>query len=58
MYLSDEGGVVAVAKVNRQNILSELFNFFDYKSLSSPGPTDDIRELIILNRADDTSNIS
>lgn len=57
-YLANEGGVIAVAEVDGQHIVRELFHFFNDEALPVLGPANDVIVFFILNERTITSKIS
>ncbi len=47
-YLSNEGGVVVVAKVDGEDIVGELFGFLDDEAFAIFGPTYNIIVFVVL----------
>ena len=47
--MSDEGGVVAVPKVNGEDTLRKLFDLLHDEAFPAFGPADDVRVLVVLS---------
>lgn len=58
MYLANKGSIVAVPEVNREDSFWELLDFFDNEAFSISRPTNNIKIFVVLDKHDDTYNIS
>ena len=56
--MSNEGGVVVVAKVDGEDIVGELFGFLDDEAFAIFGPTNYLAVLFVLSGVEFTSRIS